>query len=271
MKQDTSWDVGVASAETFPAAAAAPTKTDSMQWQAPNSGRNDGTDLWKSTLSGVPQQPKPQVTTPWGNHTPTNPADYKNWGENPEEGGVSAGGPSDDNGMWNPRDNPMQAPSQNQPWEDRNPMGQPRFAERDQRPDWGGKCHTHSPALSYITYITFQGLPSLRTTQCGDLEAPANGEVLTWGPEAVVEQSPTTGAPRPRVNPEARAIGEPEMGVQCKEGPPGTVTAPQCLAEHTTSPMTWEPISGALAKVETGAQLHQVVSKINLFLSIFVS
>ena len=132
------------SAEAFPAAAAAPPKTDSMQWQAPNPGRNDGTDLWKSTLSGVPQQPKPQVTTPWGNHTPTNPADYKNWGENPEEGGVGAGGPGDDNGMWNPRDNPMQAPNQNQPWEDRNAMGQPRFAERDQRPDWGGKHHKYN-------------------------------------------------------------------------------------------------------------------------------
>jgi len=114
-----------------------------------------------------------------------------------------------------------------------------------------------------------EGLPSLRTTQCGDLEAPANGEVLTWGPEAVVEQSPTTGAPRPRVNPEARAIGEPEMGVQCNEDPPGMVTAPQCLAEHTTSPTTWELISGVLAKAETGVQLHQVAGRTCQFLAIW--
>ena len=84
-----------------------------------------------------------------------------------------------------------------------------------------------------------------------------------------MEQSPTTGAPRPRVNPEARAIGEPEMGVQCNEGPPGMVTAPQYLAEHTTSPTTWELISGVLAKAETGVQLHQVVSEIILFICYF--
>ena len=125
--------------------------------------------------------------------------------------------------------------------------------------------------MSYITCITFQGLLSLRTTQCGDLEAPANGEVLTWGPEAVVEQSRTTGALRPRVNPEAKAIGEPETVVRwVKEDPPGTVTAPRCLAEHTMSPMTWELISGGLAKVETGVRLHQVVSEIILLLFIFV-
>ena len=94
---------------------------------------------------------------------------------------------------------------------------------------------------------------------------------MTWGPEAEVEQSPTTGAPRPRANPEEarEAIGEPETGEVrwgVSEDPPGTVTAPRCLAGHTTRPMTWELISGALARVETGVQLHQVVSEIILLL-----
>ena len=108
-------------------------------------------------------------------------------------------------------------------------------------------------------------------TQCGDLEAPASGEVLTWDPEAA-EESPTTGAPLPRVNPEARATGEPETVVgRCSEGPTGMATAPRCLAEHTTSPTTWELTFGVQAKVETGVQLHQVVSEIILFLSKLVS
>ena len=97
-------------------------------------------------------------------------------------------------------------------------------------------------------------------TQCGDLEAPASGEVLTWDPEAA-EESPTTGAPLHRVNPEARATGEPETVARCSEGPTGMATAPRCLAEHTTSPTTWELTFGVPAKVETGVQLHQVVSE----------
>merc|ERR1719308_681472 len=68
VKQDTSWDVGANQAEQSNTAAPAPAKADSMQWQAPaGTGRNDGTDLWKSTLSGVPQPIKPQPATPWGN------------------------------------------------------------------------------------------------------------------------------------------------------------------------------------------------------------
>ena len=64
-----------------------------MQWQSTSTGRNDGTDLWKSNLSGVPPPAKPQPQTPWGNHTPAHPADYKTWGE-PEDdnNGPSVGG-----------------------------------------------------------------------------------------------------------------------------------------------------------------------------------
>ena len=133
VKQDTSWDVaagsGVAVAaaagpggaqEPPPAAAAAvpsagaaalTPKVESMQWQPPgSSGRNDGTDLWRSTLSGVPAPVKPQPTTPWGNHTPAHPADYKTWGDpedlqndlqNMGQGGDRGGPESVAGSMWN--------------------------------------------------------------------------------------------------------------------------------------------------------------------------
>jgi hypothetical protein len=97
VKQDTSWDVGGAVPE--PSVPPIAVKQDAMQWQSPAStGRNDGTDLWKSNLSGVPPPPKPQPTTPWGNHTPAHPADYKTWGEpeddnNGPSGGGNNGGP----------------------------------------------------------------------------------------------------------------------------------------------------------------------------------
>lgn len=133
VKQDTSWDVGTAPSEPVPAAAL-PSKADSMQWQAPNPGRNDGTDLWKSTLSGVPQQVKPQVATPWGNHTPTNPADYKNWGEDESSGG---GGGLNEGGDGMFRGDGFGGPGPGgpgQPWEERGMAG--RFDRGDQRPDW---------------------------------------------------------------------------------------------------------------------------------------
>ncbi len=40
---------------------------------------DDGTELWKSTLSGQPPVAKPLPSTSW--HTPQNPTDYKQWGE----------------------------------------------------------------------------------------------------------------------------------------------------------------------------------------------
>ena len=39
----------------------------------------------------MPQAPKPQAATPWGNHTPAHPADYKTWGE-PDEDPSGSGG-----------------------------------------------------------------------------------------------------------------------------------------------------------------------------------
>lgn len=54
--------------------------------------RNDGTDLWKSTLSGQPPVAKPQQNANAWSHTPQNPTDYKNWGEDDDNGGGGGGG-----------------------------------------------------------------------------------------------------------------------------------------------------------------------------------
>ena len=182
VKQDTSWDVaaggaGAAAANSSssgsggqdqpPSAAAAgpggpmpgppalTPKVESMQWTPPgSSGRNDGTDLWRSTLSGVPAPVKPQPQTPWGNHTPAHPADYKNWGD-PEDGG----GPGDQNmpgdrgpgpeagSMWNnnaPGSGPGSSGSGGatggpQPWDSQQRDGdRGQFDDRD-RQNWGGE------------------------------------------------------------------------------------------------------------------------------------
>ena len=53
--------------------------------------KNDGTDLWKSTLSGQPMAPKPQPRDNAWSHTPQNPTDYKNWGEDDESAGAGGG------------------------------------------------------------------------------------------------------------------------------------------------------------------------------------
>ena len=56
--------------------------------------RNDGTELWKSTLSGQPPAPKPQQPASAWNHTPQNPTDYKNWGEDEtDNSGAASNGP----------------------------------------------------------------------------------------------------------------------------------------------------------------------------------
>ena len=55
--------------------------------------RNDGTDLWKSTLSGQPPAPKPQQNPSAWSHTPQNPTDYKNWGEDDDNNSGSSNGP----------------------------------------------------------------------------------------------------------------------------------------------------------------------------------
>ncbi len=78
VKQDTAWDSGDAGAGAQAASKEPPI------WGGPP--RNDGTDLWKSTLSGQPPAPKPQPSNPWG-HTPQNPTDFKQWGEEDDSGG----------------------------------------------------------------------------------------------------------------------------------------------------------------------------------------
>ena len=152
VKQDTSWDVGANQAEQSNTAAPAPAKADSMQWQAPaGTGRNDGTDLWKSTLSGVPQPIKPQPATPWGNHTPAHPADYKTWGEPEENPSSEPQNPntSETGNMWNSgmRDGnpgssngPGAVGPNNQPgWDqDRQNAERAQFEDRD-RQNWGGE------------------------------------------------------------------------------------------------------------------------------------
>ncbi len=94
VKQDTSWDIDGSGANGRATNGDAQPKETNM-WNSQQ--RNDGTDLWKSNLSGQPAAPKPQPSNPWG-HTPQNPTDYKNWGE--DEEGAAGGGPSNDNSMW---------------------------------------------------------------------------------------------------------------------------------------------------------------------------
>ncbi|TRY68302.1 hypothetical protein TCAL_06828 [Tigriopus californicus] len=102
VKQDTSWDTEPRSnSQDAPIANASARKdsggpNNSSMWNGAAGGaqRNDGTDLWKSTLSGQPppQTSKVQIpNNPWGNHTPQNPADFKTWGEE-EDGSLSRGG-----------------------------------------------------------------------------------------------------------------------------------------------------------------------------------
>ena len=178
VKQDTSWDVGAGAAAAAAAAAAvaavapapalpteptgpagAAPKPDNMQWTPPgSSGKNDGTDLWRTTLSGVPQPAKPAPTTPWGNHTPAHPADYKTWGEPDQDMNPEALGPGQpqqppDN-LWNTGGaaalgEPGPAVGrgshgwdQDRPGSDRGAAGGP-FEERDNRPNWGGKAVAH--------------------------------------------------------------------------------------------------------------------------------
>ncbi len=96
VKQDTAWDVdarngggggGGDGAGAMGAGAQAAPKDPSMWGGGP---RNDGTDLWRSTLSGQPPAPKPQPANPWG-HTPQNPTDYKQWGEEDDGTGGDPG------------------------------------------------------------------------------------------------------------------------------------------------------------------------------------
>ena len=212
VKQDTSWDMGMggsgpANPPAAAAAAAGPTqqseqvpappagaapKPDNMQWTPPgSSGRNDGTDLWRTTLSGVPQPSKPATATPWGNHTPAHPADYKTWGEPDQElSGEGHGAPSQpDNSLWNPAGG---ASALAEPgaggrgghgggWEQERlsgpaadraaPGGQ--FDDRD-RPSWGGKSRALS-CSSDCNVVHLQVLPNPKRNQWAGERAPTSG------------------------------------------------------------------------------------------------
>ena len=79
VKQDSAWNVEGMESHA---------KDSVSPWSNTSVPRNDGTDLWKSTLSGQPPVAKPQPSSPW--HTPQNPTDYKQWGEDDDQSG-SAG------------------------------------------------------------------------------------------------------------------------------------------------------------------------------------
>lgn len=71
-------------------------ENSSPTWENVDKPRNDGTDLWKSTLSGQPMVTKSSSASEW--HKPQNPTDYKNWGEEDDNqeafgavGGASSG------------------------------------------------------------------------------------------------------------------------------------------------------------------------------------
>ncbi len=99
VKQDTAWDVDPRPNGSDAAAAAAAMGAgqqvgiggpkDPNMWGG-GPPRNDGTDLWKSTLSGQPPAPKPQHSSTWS-HTPQNPTDYKQWGEEDDGAGGDPG------------------------------------------------------------------------------------------------------------------------------------------------------------------------------------
>ena len=58
-------------------------------WRNTSFPRNNGTELWKSTLSGQPPVEKPQPSSQW--HIPQNPTDFKQWGEDEDISGRAAG------------------------------------------------------------------------------------------------------------------------------------------------------------------------------------
>ena len=240
VKQGTSWDVGAsagqaqqqqqpqqATAEPAAAAAAAPSgpstaaptqqpakppAADSMQWTPPGgAGRNDGTDLWRSTLSGVPQPPKPQPTTPWGNHTPANPADYKEWGRDDGSGaggdGMPGAGPGDDSNMWTgaPGSGPGSSGSggPGQTWaggdQERQREERGQFSDREGGPNnWGGERQkSYCIRNIVITQYLSSGVPkpkdegmgwgnngagSSQWGGAGGGQGGSNGAVGSWGP-----------------------------------------------------------------------------------------
>ncbi len=117
VKQDSAWNIDGMDGHGL---------KDAMTPWSSSVPRNDGTELWKSTLSGQPPVAKPQPSSPW--HTPQNPTDYKQWGEDDDtsgsaggaSGGGSVGAPSSSSnvGAVGARDNLWNAgdPSNNAPY-----------------------------------------------------------------------------------------------------------------------------------------------------------
>ena len=96
VKQDTSWDVD-SRTNGDGASGGAGLNAKDNDWNSGRGGnRNDGTDLWKSTLSGGPPpqsvvsapsaKAQMNANNPWGGHAPQNPTDFKNWGDDDEHG-----------------------------------------------------------------------------------------------------------------------------------------------------------------------------------------
>jgi len=77
VKQDVPWHV-----EGMDTVSKDPSIWESGDVHRNITSRNDGTELWKSTLSGQPIIAKPSPVTQW--HKPQNPADYRTWGEEDE-------------------------------------------------------------------------------------------------------------------------------------------------------------------------------------------
>ena len=118
VKQDTAWDAPDVRASSNSQeqgvnqrnSVTSPTQSSSNDIPGSrhmNNQRNDGTDLWKSTLYG----PSPAVNTakaqnkpPWG-QSPQNPTDFKIWGED-EENQCNSSPHSNNEGLWR-SDQPM--------------------------------------------------------------------------------------------------------------------------------------------------------------------
>jgi len=211
VKQDTSWDIGGSVPE--PAVPTIAVKQDAMQWQSTSTGRNDGTDLWKSNLSGVPPPAKPQPQTPWGNHTPAHPADYKTWGE-PEDdnngpsvgsgnNSVQQGGPPSSNvGGPGPVDPRRGGPGGNMgdngvgnSWDD-GPSGPPQGAPQPNNQPWdtdpgkGKEDNWGTPAPSANQWGSSAQISAPSNMQ---MEPRMDGNGGGWGAPPPVKPAPSAG------------------------------------------------------------------------------
>lgn len=148
MKQDSAWDVGGSPASgsasggaaSVPTPGATPTEKESNIWTSGGGNRNDGTDLWKSTLYGQPPATvgvvKPQSNSSGGGAwNPQNNTDFKQWGVDEEEGqGGHSAGPGSAGGSSNgaPRNDSMWGGDSNN-----GPASHFGGNNEKPRPDWG--------------------------------------------------------------------------------------------------------------------------------------